>query len=86
MDRAYSFLSHGSSTILKGIDSVNIKRFGLLRLLSMAFVAGMFLVPSVGCEKSNSVVEAASEEELNMTEAELSGMSEEEYEKEMNNL
>lgn len=72
--------------VFEKVFSVNKKYFALLRILSIAIIAGMVLLPSVGCEEGNTVVEAASEEELLKTEAELSGISEEEYEEGMNNL
>ncbi|MEM9368738.1 MAG: hypothetical protein AAGD07_22330 [Planctomycetota bacterium] len=65
---------------------MNIKQFSFHRNVAVMLLAGMPVMLSVGCEKSNSVVEAASEDELNKTEAELSGVTEEEYEKFMNEL
>jgi hypothetical protein len=45
------------------------------------------MLPLVGCgDGDNTVVEAASDAELNQSEAELSGVSEEEYEKAMNEM
>ncbi len=55
----------------------------------LAFVvfAGLVALPLAGCGGGdNTVVEAASEEELAKSEAELSGVTEEEYEQGMNEL
>lgn len=55
------------------------------RLLCVIF-AGLIAVPLAGCGSEPAVVEAASEEELAKSDAELSGVTEEEYEKGMNEM
>ena len=65
---------------------MNSNHLAFYRRLACVIVAGFITLPLAGCGGSSepTVVEAASEEELNKSDAELSGVSEEEYEKGMN--
>ena len=67
---------------------MNNSHLTFCRRLVCVIFAGLIALPLAGCggDAENSVVEAASEAELNKSEAELSGVTEEEYEQGMNDL
>ena len=67
---------------------MNNNHLAFYRRLACVVFAGLVTLPLVGCGGGgdNTVVEAASEAELNMSDAELSGVTEEEYEQGMNEL
>lgn len=66
---------------------MNNNHLAFCRRIACVLFAGLITLPLTGCGGDEpSVVEAASEEELMKTEAELSGVSEAEYEKAMNEM
>ena len=67
---------------------MNNSHLAFWRRIACVIFVGLIAFPLAGCGggDDNTIVEAASEEELAKSEAELNGMTEEEYENAMNEM